>query len=207
MRTLRAKVAVVAALVGILASCADDPTPIHDLPVEEAGVPEAGAEKPEGGSLVDAPSLIGGQVDRAGRPAIAVAVLPSARRDAFNRLRQTDDPFPFKQDFETGLVALDQLDGVDNWGSPHPAIALMSFDVLLVDTTKPYSTTGFLEIENEIMAGGAAHATCGGRTPQEDAVDKLYSFLVAKKLTGVSDGVSAATKAPTSTFPYLASPE
>ena len=41
---------------------------------------------------------------------------------------------------------------------------------------------------------------------KEDVVDKTASLLIKKSLSGVSDGVSSATKPTTMTFPYLADP-
>lgn len=135
---------------------------------------------------------------------------------------------------QRSLVLSDRIDGVDDWdgGSPdgstikvpidgggpdasttqvvytHPLVALGLADVLIVDTSKPFSPTGYLDVEKASLIAGTpgSHLTCGGRWLADDVVDKTMSFIIKKSLTGVSDGVSAATKAPALTFPYLAPP-
>ena len=139
-------------------------------------------------------------------------------------------------DFQRSLVGLDLMDGVDNWdgGNPngqtvqvpidagpdadggfstvqvfsHPLVSVLKTDLIWVDASKPFSATGYLEIEyNTLIAGTpGAQVSCGGRWMNDDAVDKTLSFIVAKSLTGVSDHVDSATKPSTTTFPFLAPP-
>lgn len=146
------------------------------------------------------------------------------------------DPAVLEVELQRGLATVDMTDGVSNWdgGSPdgsvveipndagpdggdagvtpvtvypHPLIPLMTTDALILDITKPFAPDGYLEIEYQTLVGTpGSHATCGGRWMTDDAVDKTLSFVMKKSLTGVSDGVSQATQAPTLTFPYLAPP-
>ena len=79
-------------------------------------------------------------------------------------------------------------------------------DFLVVDMSKPFSDGSFLEIERAVL-GGRPHTTCGGRPPDDDIVDELYTLLVGG-LDGppISDGVDQATQPATRSFPYLVAP-
>ena len=76
-------------------------------------------------------------------------------------------------------------------------------DFLVVDTSKPFSNGSFLEIERAVLAG-RPHTTCGGRPPDDDIVDILYTLLVGG-LDGprISDGVDGPTQPATRSFPYV----
>ena len=165
-----------------------------------------------------------GPEDRMGRAGINTALIGTNHKDLWNK---TDTvaaaaTLTFDNDLQTHLVSIDMLDGVNDWnggpipadagpdadggGLAHPLGKPLKLDMLVVDTAKPYGANGYLEIENEVLLGGAAHQTCGGRTPNEDVMDKTLSLLVKKQLTGVSDNVNAATKPAPTTWPYLADP-
>ena len=83
---------------------------------------------------------------------------------------------------------------------------LLLGDFLVVDTSKPFTDGGFLEIERALLAG-RPHTTCGGRPLNDDIVDILYTLLVGG-VDGapISDGVDHATQPAGRTFPYLCSP-
>jgi hypothetical protein len=75
-----------------------------------------------------------------------------------------------------------------------------------VDVAKPYAEDSYLEIERALLEG-RSHATCGGRSLNDDAVDTNVTFVV----TGgngprISDGVDSATVRASESFPYLAPP-
>ena len=197
----------------------------EDAPASGDGIapPQDGGDGGDGASPASLPT---GLRDRVGRPYVSLLLVSAANREYYNGY-PVEDVFPdnpdvdggtsFGADFQSGLVALDKLDGVDDWdgGSadagpndsgiyPHPLEdQWLSTDALLVDPNKPFSTTSYLDIEAH---AANANTTCGGRWPGEDALDKTMSFVVKKKLTGVTDGVSAPAKAPSQTFPYLAEP-
>jgi hypothetical protein len=80
-------------------------------------------------------------------------------------------------------------------------------DYLVLDVTKPYTERGsFLEIELAALAG-KVHETCGGRTPNDDVIDTLFTTLVnAGNGPVIRDGVDQATRPASRTFPYLAAP-
>lgn len=174
----------------------------------------------------DAPATLPtGMIDRMGRPAINTACNygDDPAKDSFNHAETfaAASMTTWDTNFNKNLFVFDSLDGVYQWsadggtpaaGAVHPLTGPLKLDVLIVDTGKAcdasngYCEGGYLEIEAELLLGGAAHKTCGGRTPPEDVIDKTLSLLALKAGTGVSDGVNAATKPPTRTFPYLAAP-
>jgi hypothetical protein len=76
----------------------------------------------------------------------------------------------------------------------------------VADISKPFAEDGYLEIERSLLAG-RTHTTCGGRHPNDDIVDKFFTFMVGG-VNGprISDGVDRATRPATRTFPYLVGP-
>ena len=82
---------------------------------------------------------------------------------------------------------------------------------LIVDRSKPcdyYQPHTYLEIERAQLTG-KPYATCGGRMPNEDALDVTLNFLIrgpaasAQDADAIRDGVDHATKQATDSFPYL----
>jgi len=233
----------------VVACGGDDTQPPKDAgttpkDVTEEVVPDAGPDAPPDAPRDTGPPLPHtGQVDRLGRAAIIEALMDGIDKEGYNRADTFTlvggDGGTINREFQSHLVNLDLLDGVDNWdgGSPegslvtrpndagpdapdgsdagttttqvfpHPAIPLLRNDVLLVDSAKPFSTAGYLEIEFRALSGApGTHTTCGGRWMNDDAVDKTMSLIVKKSLSGVSDGVDQATTPATLVFPYLAPP-
>jgi hypothetical protein len=75
-----------------------------------------------------------------------------------------------------------------------------------VDVAKPYAEDSYLEIE-QAMLHGRAHATCGGRSLNDDAVDTNLTFVVrGGNGPRISDGVDQATVRASDSFSYLAPP-
>jgi hypothetical protein len=72
------------------------------------------------------------------------------------------------------LPFFDRLDGTIDWPPDdqgvHPLTEVLLADFLVVDTTKPFSDSSFLEIERAVLAG-RPHTTCGGRPLDDDIVD------------------------------------
>lgn len=176
-----------------------------------------------------------GVIDRAGRPAVAFSLVGESQRDVYNRMDTFGSTAAFLPGFQQLLYRWDMLDGVDSWdgGGPdassvqvpidagadvdagtttqtvytHPLTRVLPVDLLIVDTSKPFSPSGYLEIEHRaLVSTPGSHSTCGGRWFNDDAVDKMLSFVIKRELSGVSDGVSAPTKLAQETFPYLAAP-
>ena len=164
------------------------------------------------------------RLERMGRPEIKNFILQDKKFDRVNRdmelrdLYNTEDAFALRPDYveayrarlNANLAFFDRLDGRTDWPpnsrGDHPLTELLLADFLVVDTSKPFSDGGFLEIERAVLAG-RPHTTCGGRPLNDDIVDVLYTLLVGG-LDGprISDGVDQATRPATRSFPYLVAP-
>jgi hypothetical protein len=135
-------------------------------------------------------------------------------RDLYN----LEDPFHMSKDYggvyrarmNANLAYNDRLDGKIDWplgpDGAHPLTKLLLADYLVVDATKPYAADSFFEIEQAILEGHA-HQTCGGRSLNDDVIDKLLTLLVnGGKGPRVTDGVDRPATPVSETFPYLAPP-
>jgi hypothetical protein len=136
-------------------------------------------------------------------------------RDLFNQ----EDAFhlgpayqqAYRSRMSSNLAFYDRLDGKTDWPldehGAHPLTELLLADFMVVDVSKPFSETSYLEIEQSMLRG-EPHKTCGGRPLNEDATDKYLTMLVNNgNGPAVSDGVDQATVPATNVFPYLAAPE
>ncbi len=219
---------VVTGVSAVAIGCSDDSTgtpgdAADEQPTVEAGGTDASKDAPSETSTI----LQHGQIDRVGRPAVKLATIPVTDRAAYNAFDTFTDlsatPYPFDFDMQAGLVNADMWDGKNDWnggalpvdagagGAPdggylvHPLGAVLKVDVLLLDTSKPFTQSGYFDLEKEELGLGA-HTTSGGRWLNEDATDTSLSWIVGKSATGVSDGVGAPAKPASQTFPYLAAP-
>lgn len=117
----------------------------------------------------------------------------------------------YRARINSNLRFFDGLDGKTDWPlneqGIHPLLELLMADFMVVDVSKPFSETCYMEIERELLAG-EAHQTCGGRSLNEDSVDSFLTMLVNNgKGPRISDGVDQATVPCAYTFPYLMPPE
>jgi hypothetical protein len=164
------------------------------------------------------------RLERMGRPEIKNFILQDKKFDRVNRdlelrdLYNAEDPFnlgpayvgAYRARLNANLAFFDRLDGSIAWPPDeqgnHPLTELLLADFLVVDTSKPFTDGGFLEIERAVVAG-RPHTTCGGRPLNDDIVDLLYTLLVGG-VDGapISDGVDHATQPAGRTFPYLCRP-
>ena len=164
------------------------------------------------------------RLERMGRPEIKNFILQDKKFDQVNRdlelrdLYNAEDAFALRPDYagayrarlNANLPFFDRLDGSIDWPPDeqgnHPLTELLLADFLVVDTSKPFTDGGFLEIERAVLAG-RPHTTCGGRPLNDDIVDILYTLLVGG-VDGppISDGVDQATRPASRTFPYLCRP-
>jgi hypothetical protein len=165
------------------------------------------------------------RLERTGRPEVKNLMLAPKQFDRVNRdleirdLYNTEDAFHLGQAYQgayrarlnANLAFWDGLDGRVDWplgqNGAHPLTELLLADFLVVDVTKPYAEHGsFLEIELAARAG-RRHQTCGGRAPNDDVMDTVFTLLVnAGNGRRIRDGVDRATRPASRTFPYLASP-
>jgi hypothetical protein len=165
------------------------------------------------------------RIERVGRPEVKNMMLAPKQFDPVNRdleirdLYNMEDAFhledgylgAFRARLTANLAFWDGLDGKKDWpmdgkGS-HPLTELFLADFLVVDPGKPYAEQGsFLEIERAAL-DGRAHETCGGRAPNDDVMDTLFTLMInAGRGPVIRDGVDEATRPASRSFPYLAAP-
>jgi hypothetical protein len=163
-----------------------------------------------------------GSVDHAGIVEASTIMLTTTSNplldsnlDAFNQ----EDPFQirstiYRDAFAKNLIKFDGIDGKTDWSPDQTKkwIARMASSYQVVDTSKPCNFADphtYLEIERAQLTG-KVHTTCGGRMPNEDALDVTMNFLArgpaaaAAGEDAFSDGVDQATQKSNDTFPYLA---
>ncbi len=172
----------------------------------------------------DNPPTLGDQIDRTGRPAINTALndtfngddmAKGAAKDAYNAAGP-DGWGAFSPAFEGSLAILDSLDTVCGnqllaGETPDPgrysALAgILADDQLYVNTGS--GTCGvYLGLEAEIVgAVEAGVGGCGGRTLDDDIIERSYSVLAAGILEGVDDTIAENDVANSPNFPFVASP-
>ncbi|WP_225095986.1 DUF4331 family protein [Streptomyces sp. CoH27] len=164
------------------------------------------------------------RLERMGQPEIKNVVLASRKFDPVNSnleirdLYNEEDAFAVRPDyagayrarFDANLAFFDRLDGETVWPldgqGGHPLTGLLLADFLVVDVSKQFSESSCFEIETALLAG-REHTTCGGRAPNDDIVDTLYTLLVhGVDGARISDGVDHGTRPATHRFPYLVAP-
>ena len=118
---------------------------------------------------------------------------------------------------KANLAIIDGLDGtcgnqlaynLPTAGSFYTTLAsVIVDDELYIDTTKSQPACGFLGIEAKVVIPSLP-ASCGGRQPQENVIDPIYSALAAGAFTGVSNGITTDVDHPGNgmTFPWLGDP-
>ncbi|HEY8077795.1 MAG TPA: DUF4331 family protein [Labilithrix sp.] len=164
--------------------------------------------------------LHSGSVDHAAIVEVTTMMLASGPTDGNLDPYNEEDPYAihgtqYKQAFTHRLAAFDALDGHTDW-TPDQIAAwtgrVSTGNYLVVDTSKPCDWENphtYLEIERAQLTG-KAHATCGGRMPNEDALDVTINFLARGPAASrddqnaLHDGVEQATKKADDSFPYLA---
>lgn len=135
------------------------------------------------------------QVDRAAIPAVNVALVPFARKDAYNAAGPT---LGAKNKFLTDIVGTLTFLGTNaaNQGTL-AAVAVNTGDFLRLDLTIPNTGTG-----------GGDNAAAGfpnGRRLKDDVIDTILT-IVANGAT-LGDSVNASDVAPADVFPFLALPQ
>jgi hypothetical protein len=165
------------------------------------------------------------RIERVGRPEVKNMMLAPKQFDPVNRdleirdLYNMEDAFHLEDGYlgacrarlNANLAFWDGLDGKKDWptdgNGSHPLTELFLADFLIVDPGKPYAEQGsFLEIERAAL-DGRAHETCGGRAPNDDVMDTLFTLMInAGKGPVIRDGVDEATRSASRSFPYLAAP-
>jgi hypothetical protein len=165
------------------------------------------------------------RIERVGRPEVKNMMLAPKQFDPVNRdleirdLYNMEDAFHLADGYQgayrarlnANLAFWDGLDGKTDWptngNGAHPLTELVLADYLVVDTSKPYAEQGsFLEIERSVR-DGRAHETCGGRAPNDDVMDTIFTLMInGGNGPVIRDGVDGSTRPASHTFPYLAPP-
>jgi hypothetical protein len=165
------------------------------------------------------------RIERVGRPEVKNMMLAPKQFDDVNRdleirdLYNMEDAFhladaylgAYRARLNANLAFWDSLDGTVDWPTngnrAHPLTELVLADYLVVDLTKPYAEHGsFLEIELAERRG-EPHETCGGRAPNDDVMDTIFTQLInAGAGPAIRDGVDHSSRPASRTFPYLAAP-
>ena len=165
------------------------------------------------------------RLERFGRPLIKGVALGPKGFDAVNRdldirdLYNQEDAFKLGQTYlgayrarmNANLSFWDGLDQKIDWppdaDGAHPLTKLLLADFMVVDVSKPYVEDSYFEIERALL-NGASHATCGGRSPNDDIADTLLTMLInAGNGPRIDDGVDGQAVRASRTFPYLAPPD
>ncbi len=149
-----------------------------------------------------------GQIDRMGRPAVNTALIPSAKKDAYNQAGiPADWANLFAADISASILFVDALDGVSGNFLTGDATALanvLADDRLQINLDIP-NCGPYLAVEAAALSATTPSA-CGGRTLDRDVIDDTLAALVSGFATPVSDGVDANDLPFLSDFPFLAEP-
>jgi uncharacterized protein DUF4331 len=158
--------------------------------------------------------------ERLGRPEVKNVLLSINGNDPVNKtvdlrdLYNLEDAFSvnpaaaeaYRARLDANLTMFDELDGAIAWpftAGHHPLTEMLLNDHLVLDTAKPFSEHGYLDVERAALSGRSP-ATCGGRWLNDDVIDVLFSVIV-RGWDGVPirDGVDHATVPASPKFPYL----
>jgi hypothetical protein len=159
-----------------------------------------------------------GSVDQAGLVE-ATTMMLGAPTDSLLDAYNESDPFgitggTFAPRFAQRLGTFDAIDGTTDWQPDQVATwtsRLAAGNYIVIDTDKPCNFDDphtYLEIERAQLTG-REHTTCGGRMPNEDALDVTLNFLARGPGASVGDeaalhdGVDQATTKSANAFPYL----
>jgi len=166
------------------------------------------------------------QIDRMGRPLTGNALLGTiATSEISDQLKERYNAATpatssrFVAEIEKGLALYDGFDGVcgnawlaDAHAAPRhryrPLAKLLADDRLWVDS-RATECKEFFAVELANFSGKSdATADCGGRTPNEDAIDIYRSLLATGATSGIDDGVDRDDhEHSTLVFPFLAAPD
>lgn len=161
-----------------------------------------------------------GSVDHAAIVEATTMMLAGGPTDGILDPYNQEDPYAIRaasyaETFDRRLGSFDGYDNQTNWKPEQKQawVSRMSHgNYLVIDTSKPCDYANphtYLEIERAKLTG-REHTTCGGRMPNEDALDVTLNFLVRGPAASVTDEgalhdrVDEATKKSTDRFPYLA---
>ena len=156
-------------------------------------------------------------LDRIGRPEITNVTL--IHRDSDEDIRDDLNQQPAfgiaedaiakkRKRLEEAIRYYDALDGQTDWSeeASEALVQILSADHLMLDPGKPCDGDRFFEIERAVL-DGQSHESCGGRKPDDDLIDRLYSLYITNDREVIGDGVGAPQTPTSEEFPHLAPPE
>ena len=150
-----------------------------------------------------------GQIDREGRPAVNTALIPSAKKDAYNQSEVPADwATLFAPDISASILFVDGLDGVTGnflTGDETALANLLADDRIQINLNIP-NCGAYLALESAGLTA-ATPTECGGRTLDADVIDDTLTVLVSGGASPVSDGVDANDVPFLNDFPFLADPQ
>jgi hypothetical protein len=174
------------------------------------------------------PPTLGVQIDRMGRPAIATALVGTFDGNDTSK-KATKDTYntaliatwgTFSPEIKKNLAILDSLDGncgnqfaANQSGARYSFLAGVLADDRLYLNAQSGTCGVYLGVEAGLVLGAGApanvSASCGGRTPNDDVIERSYSVLAAGVLSGVDDtiGSDADTTHDLAVFPWLSAPK
>ena len=180
------------------------------------------ASAPDASSQIPAPPALGSQIDRSGRPVGNAflnhtfdpnPVTPGAAKDAYNADSVPAHWATYAPAIKASLAIYDGLDTVCGNQVAFGALAqpdyttlanILVADFLWLNTA---STTCQAYLSVELNALGRTNTDCGGRTLTENVVDVTYNALTGTSpANATTNGITAPSSAPSTTFPYLATP-
>lgn len=165
-------------------------------------------------------ALRSGNIDSAAIVEVGTMMLASQPIDLDLDHYNAQDPFAiqgqqFVATYQQRLAMFDGEDDKTDWTDAQRTAwinKITSGNYQLIDTSKPCDWENphtYLDIERAQLTGGQ-YTTCGGRMPNEDALDVTLSLLIkgpaasAQDEDAIRDGVSQATKKSDNAFPYIA---
>ena len=144
------------------------------------------------------------QIDRIGRPEITNVSMVSHDEIELRDLYNAEESFDvsgknfdlYRQRLRENIAYHDKLNDTIEWtgNSGHQLAEILLNDYLVVDVSKPYAANTYFEIERALLRG-ESHSTCGGRTPNDDVMDVLFTLLINGGNTPqLPDGVERPTR-------------
>jgi hypothetical protein len=116
----------------------------------------------------------------------------------------------YRSRIERNIGYYDKLDGHTDW-TPEKTkryAEMIVNDFLVMDLSKPEKKTNeYFNIEQAVL-DGKQHDSAGGRRPEDDFIDKLFTVLINEgQGKTISDGLDAPPAPTSKTFPYLGAPD
>lgn len=155
--------------------------------------------------------------DRSGRPEIVNISMYPANDNGINDKYNSQEAFPeslmfrelFSKRLSKNISFYDQIDGVVDWNkaSLSKLVKLLLDDYLIIDFSKDKVCSGdnYFEVEKAFLEKEVSQ-TCGGRKPEDDIMDRMYSTYINGNRFLIEDGIDGPSKAISKTFPFLAAP-